>query len=395
MSVNERLMADGSWSVSLVPEVPSSIIAQSRLGNAMFVTPAELPPSMQTLSSLLASSRYTGVLTEQKERDFSGFGLLWYLGNSQQGAVINATSGWQDLTFDFRDWVRELMDLGAATLVVEPCPYTEGTIYDFDATTYEMRISGQLRRPFLDRICQMYHGMYQVRADNTFHAGRQEDLFASATKEVIILPKGGVRDISLAGLRALEMKRGWDVGSQPTGWFSVGAGEGTSATIDYTPTSISPYNDLLGQDVVRAKIVNAPDAVNTAEAAAVGVGELLKDLFTTGSLDVSTDTHDIGRFLTPGDIIYVYDPRQGLFDADNQVRHAGEVMFPTVRMVQAVTWPIEEGMGVYIRSSTTGAVIDLTPYIEWESAPVRFELGGYRRRLVAQVENPANERRLR
>ena len=397
--INERLMAQGSWSVPLKDTTPASLIIPSRLGYQVYVTPTELPASMQTTPTLNSVARYQGVLLRQNSREIGGAGLLWYLGDTNKSAVLNP-SGWADITFDFADWIENIMAFGGVTIFgVAAAPYTEGTVYDFDATTFELRIGGQLRRPMLDKICNVYNAMYQVRADNTFHAGRQEDLFVSATPEVIALPKGGVRDIDLAGLKALELDRGWDVSDLQTGWYVLGAGEGNTAVFDHQPTAISPLKDPLGNAVHLPKLINAPDAVSTAEAAAVGNGEFWEALYSTGSTTLSTETHDIGRLLTPGDVIYVYDPLRGFFDTTNQQTYAGQTMFPAERLVQAVTWPLERGMGVYMRDGDSpNAITDLTQYVEWEAKAepvVRFELGGFRRRLVPVAENPAVERRLR
>jgi hypothetical protein len=74
-----------------------------------------------------------------------------------------------------------------------------------------------------------------------------------------------------------------------------------------------------------------------------------------------------------------------LKDESNQVYFQGQLVMPVVMQLQAVTWPIQEGMGVYFRyySGSTPVWVDLTEYVEFESGSTTLDVGALPRTLTS------------
>lgn len=92
------------------------------------------------------------------------------------------------------------------------------------------------------------------------------------------------------------------------------------------------------------------------------------------STPISSLTYDIEGFLEVGSWVYIYDPIRGLFDMANPIQFRGEIIYPLAQRIYGLTWPIEQGMGVYYRD-TTGNYTDLTPWVVWEDAGGAAETG--------------------
>jgi hypothetical protein len=89
------------------------------------------------------------------------------------------------------------------------------------------------------------------------------------------------------------------------------------------------------------------------------------------------DEYDPWRFFQVGDSVWVYDQELGLTDSANEVYYRGVAIRPQKLRVQAMTSPIRQGYGVYLRYWTGAAFAyyDLSPYVEYEEGPVTLELG--------------------
>jgi hypothetical protein len=81
-------------------------------------------------------------------------------------------------------------------------------------------------------------------------------------------------------------------------------------------------------------------------------------------IQLSSDAYDIGADIACGDTIYVWDPDRDLYDFANQVQYRGRLIFPLKARVYGKTWSVRRGMGVYFRDGVTGAITDLSDYIE-------------------------------
>ena len=79
MSVTERVMAAGSWDVTLSDETPRSLLEAidvEKIGfSTLVILPARLDPRSHADAALLALARYTGIYRRQEGMVLSGAGL--------------------------------------------------------------------------------------------------------------------------------------------------------------------------------------------------------------------------------------------------------------------------------------------------------------------------------
>lgn len=82
--------------------------------------------------------------------------------------------------------------------------------------------------------------------------------------------------------------------------------------------------------------------------------------------------------LRPGDEVYVYDLEAGILDTANQITYRGETISPAKVRCTLMTWPLERGLGVYVRSNAaTPTYIDLTPFVQWEAPGTQIDVSDW------------------
>jgi hypothetical protein len=112
----------------------------------------------------------------------------------------------------------------------------------------------------------------------------------------------------------------------------------------------------------------------------------------------SAESQFVRRSVRPGDNVYLYDLESGLINTAQQITYRGEVIFPMTKRVLSMTWAIEAGYGVYIRSNAATPVwYDLTPYVQWETPGASMEVGDRPAASYSSTvnrSNPAIEQRV-
>jgi hypothetical protein len=90
--------------------------------------------------------------------------------------------------------------------------------------------------------------------------------------------------------------------------------------------------------------------------------------------------------LEPGDYIWVYDPRPdaALYDVANEITFHGETLMPMSMRLEAITWPVQEGMGVYFRywDGAAFTTVDLSNHVVYETGESTLDVGAAQRRLT-------------
>lgn len=386
--ITERLRGIGSWSLRLIPETPQSVLRQLNLTSAAFghviVTPTHIDPLAVTPLSV---ARYTGVyLSGPWNGELAGGGLaLWLEDADGKGELVESFSpGAQTFT----QWVNL-------------CVPDPGTVLDIglDAGSIEA-IAGSIthtmtrigRRETLDLICDHFGAEWRTTPQGLVDAGTPSYLFATIPTVAAIAGNGG-RDSNIVGLPNPEFD--YQVDAEDYTTQVVLFGNSGNATANISPAT--SYRGLYGGLVFRERFIES-SAVLTGNEAAAAQAQLNRFTSLQRNLTVSSDVYDIGRDLEPGDNLYVYDPDSGLIDTANQLQYRGELIRPVIVRVHGYTWPVRQGMGVYYRRQTgasTSTNLDLTEWVEYESGPVRLDVGSPPRKSAAVLPAPRSpERRI-
>ena len=372
MSVTKRRMEPGSFDVRLRPSTPVSITDQLTFATQAFahliVTPAWIPPHFfSTAANLVATSIYTGVIRVRESRlGYSGAHASILLGDEDgKGQLPEVVT---TATQSFSAWM---------TALKPPNVLTNGS-YNASATTLAWTWAiGQSRRDAIDYICQTMGYDWQVTDDLYLNGDTAANLYGAA--DVLLTPSmDGTGDVDYRAVRAT-------IGSTLT------AEDYTTKTIvkdDAGAFSTSgpgtvPFDDHLGNDYVWKRYIDGGSTVTSGTGSTVAAQQLGRFDQIDQRIRARTDVKAVMANVEVGSTVMAWDPDADVYDLNNETYWRGTLVYPLEVPVQAITMPLEEGMGVYVRlNGASPSVVDLTPYMEWEGAGATIELGTPRPRLA-------------
>lgn len=376
MSITERLMGVGAWSLSLSVDTPRVIMDQLDVRRYGFghivVTPTPIPIESISDTAALALARYVGVFRKQpSDYEMAGAGLAaWVADEDGKGPAyvgsLSTASG------TFAQWVAMLRPSQLAAGI------TSTISGAFTKTFYRTG----LREP-LDEVCSYFGAEWRVNNRLGFDIGTPGALFNLAAKAVIVRKAGdGGRDFNIVGVVGdLAVTRDVEDWTRRVAYFTGTEESPTTSIADGAVAEIDvPYRGPNGAAISMDRLIESfttPVAAGPSLAAAQ-YGRF-KD--TRQEITLSTQEYDIGRDVAVGDNLYVYDPQRGMQDLGTSITYRGRVIYPeTIRCV-GLTWPIRRGMGVYfrvyVRVSSAWVVkwIDLTQFVVWENSSTTVEVG--------------------
>jgi hypothetical protein len=376
MSITERLMRQGAFTVELARGTPEDVLDAVGFFDSIVVTNQHLDLNDGWGDAdMLTAATYTGmvrVIPRGDERLLEGIGNLGWLGDENgKGQILIAGDdsllGYLPGTATFAGWWTGLL----GTVDAIAAPLTAGTIDAITAPSgleLTSRFDLMNRRQIGEAVGDYYGGEFRCNTDFSVDAGADTDLFVTTTPTAIIVRAGSGDDPLLRSIRIDAATVTKDVIDYVTDVIAVGEGVTGSDTIT------SPFKDPLNAAVKRGALRNIDgDGLGPVadEFAAVylGIADQAAETVT-----ISTQDFDSEGAFKVGDTIYIFDPDSGLVDAATQKQFRGDVVFPTTIRVVGAVWPITSGMGVYTR--TGGAVYtDLTEHVVFEDSPATLEIG--------------------
>lgn len=368
MTVTERLMKAGQFTVNLTDDAPRSAWAAVQEFDHIVITPTRLQPlTAFTDANILAAARaggYTGlVVTKPTNRTISGLGLADWLGDDEGGGDVLDTAV-TNTSATLSTWVTSLL----------PSSITAGTITNTGTNlTYTYQFMS--RREALSHACRSVGAEWRVNPDGTFDAAAPATLFVS-TPEVVITRHPQGTEGALQGIEATRLEQSRDVAKYTTKVIVVGKTGDGALVATGSATGANVYKDLFNNNVVKERLVNAP-AEPAANVSAYAASVLALYGSVRRRITLSSSTYAVPIRTRPGDYLWVYDPEAYLADLANQITWRGELITPIKLRCHSYTWPIEAGMGVYVRrSGATPTYTDLTPFVEWENGrDTTWEIG--------------------
>jgi len=224
-------------------------------------------------------------------------------------------------------------------------------------------------------------------------AGPRESLFAghSSDPTTLIVREGSGDDPAITGINPASIKTSFDATEYvSTVEYIYQDGNSSYDAVDVVDTD-NPYRGINGEKLERATYVTEPDHpyISREERALAFLNELKR---TKRSINLDLDYYDIQGDFEVGDNIFVYDTDLGFEDTDDKVNedptrttkfevsYQGQYVNPEKIRVTAITWPIKNTYGVYLRrltspSSNTYQYINLTPYVQFEEGGTTLEVG--------------------
>lgn len=375
-------MKPGEFSFELTDSCPTSVRARLKTYDHIVVTPARITDSGLGRTQLVGEARYTGRI-EMIEgwKTFSGSSLMSWLGDGDSpskggfgppgfigGTAITGPGNWKH--FVDAVFAEDLRRNGL----------TLGTYHSAFTTTIADDQIGENEAPrtAFDRFARITGNEYRVNADGTFDSGDPSALWKSGTAVDLVFTRSATGDDAdgIKGVHVTDFRAtldGADLTNNPVVRGPTqenGGGAGTVRGFDGNFVAINKLFPVQTDDL--GDIVGIYDYLSASRFPT-----------TSGRFEIrlKTDAYDIGRYLTagqPGDWIYVYDRDSFIVDGflfahspTTNIVYRGETIFPldTHRIVE-ISWPIREGMGVYLLKTRdgTGAVVDLSEFIKWETA---------------------------
>lgn len=435
--VDERLMAAGSFTIDLDPGAPERIKALS--DNAFMqvaVTACRVESDAMSVSDLLGVARYSGVFRSRSDDRcrWEGAGLAVMLGDEDGKGNTHAA--------DSSPSKRPLYD-GSNTSVIRNLVLrtgtggangvTVGTIASSATPTKKLRIdAGMSPREVLDMACDTFTTSgsnpyeWRVNPAGTLDVAKRNTLFPTttaptclATRETDVSGSDAVRVLPVSRFDQVddwedyattvavhftpddyEFGVSYKVGDTSvatsgiyyrcnTAHTSSGAnappGSKWDAVDSYGEANAAsvPYDDLAGSDVVFRKFDESRAAKDADDADNVATRKLGRFDDPDRRPTLSSDVFDVGLLCRPGDSIYVYDPDSNAVGLGSQLDTDGGPVFPVMVRVQAVSWPVRAGMGVYaVVGGSSGSVTDVSDWVVFDEGDARLDVGALRRALI-------------
>lgn len=375
--INEAFMALGDWDLRLKPDTPLSIRREVSRGDSIVITSTRAA-SVSSRSDLLGVARWRGVLLELSEdrTALAGQGMLWYLGS---GPGLG-----QYLTVSVlpRTWTTYLSAIdsysdghgagfGWGGLVKQPDYPIPGGLWPNSGASDDDLPDTVLE--ILLYLAGVLDVEFYVTPDGKFYSGVAGSSYLfTITPTVIVMRGQSGRDAGLTGLEIADWRVSTDIYDSAF-YIRVVSSAGVGSA-DYTSEF---HGDASGANtLIRTRYYTNTDVDNLTDAGLL-VDSLKAKHGPRRTVAVSVNAYDVGRWLSPGDYLYAYDPIDQLYDDTNKVQYHGMQVCPAKLRLYGMRWPIQQGMGVYRLASFTSdtpQVTDLTDYVEFESGPATLEV---------------------
>lgn len=410
MSVTERVMAAGSWDVTLNRDTPRRVLELIDIEVAGFaqlvVLPARLDPRQHSDATMLARARWSGIYRAQEGTKLSGAGAAILLGDEDgKGDVFETVrgtaNGW------LSQWVTALRPIA----LYAGTTYSPGGSYDRDFHLVNAKQA-------LEDVCTAFDVEWRVNPALTFDVGGVDSLYGATPKVIILQDAGdGGRDVFLTGLRGgsrwardledyttkivyvtqvttttdtevvteegsptytWDADLGSDVVTDIGGSTTDTITESTTETVITTAATAEediPFSRPTGGPVVLDRLIEASEDTGSTPQAMADT-QLGRFDQVRRQLIVDGGTYDLGHLAPVGSHVYLYAPPV-VMDTTNPVVFRGRTCYPIKTRVLGCTWPITRGHGVYLRQHKSGAGqwIDLTDFVEFETGDVTLEVG--------------------
>lgn len=365
MTITERLMATGEWSLRFRPDAPREIrdVAEPYALLVIF-------PNTQTLertdTDLLALARWAGVITRPgPQLEIGGYGLAHLLGDEDgrcfawnSSAVLPETLALSTAGSTLNAWLDDII--------------IPGTLFSRGTTGPAGTMAGSFQwvtpRTVLEAVTAHFGAEWRIRPTLALDVATYNTLYGSVPS-VVVSRRGEGRDMPLRAVEG-EISTTVDYDGFASKVIVLGSsGRGSSGGASTLAK---------GRLTVR-RVIDAPDVQRGAETAtAASFVGLLNS--ARREVTLSSALYDVSGDIGVGSLVYLHDPDNGILDESvSPIEFRGQWIRPVTVRCYGLQWPVRRGMGVAVRRiiDSSGGIqwVDLTPYIEWEDGDASIEVG--------------------
>lgn len=382
MTITERLMGVGAWSLDLDPATPQSVLQGLRLRDAgrghLVVFPTWVDAAALDDEDALALARYTGIYLKQDRSTLtlSGMGVNGWLGDGKRGRSTQ-----QATTRTFEGW----------TTFVTP-DYLGTGIRSTIAGNFKVDTGPVFFNDLANLIADRYGAAWRVTNDFKLDFGTYAALFRESPTALITRHTADSgRDFDVHGVTGdLELVEDIEDWARRVVYWYEDESSGPTAIIQDggVDPGDAPFRGPDGSAAFVDVLVEDSETDNATDATALSLAQWGRFRGVRQEISLSSTEYDIGRDIGVGDNLFVFDHDRGIYDMGNPVTYRGQVIYPDVIRCVGYSWPVRAGMGVWFRrhrkvdSSWVLEWTDLTPYVRWETGAATVDVGAKPRAMT-------------
>lgn len=401
MPVTELIMSPGSWSITLSPNTPRSIIDSLTYFQHVVISTGRHNPVIEG-NGLFSSGRYTGVITgldfqslnQGRGPIISGDGLSTWLGNaSKVGPVIEGNNtpgssgnGSQFTSATYATVINTLrpasVNAGTVFPMPNPATFTGGFVWKLPSEALTSFAQQVTQGPLPTQIAE-----WRVNNNNTLDFGPVASLYKTTPTVAVVSKNAGI-DMNVRALDGVAQLVE-DVKDYTTRAIVLTGGVGQTIAVGVANSSdvgaTNPYTDFNGNPVKLTRLISA-SSVSSFNANVSAQAALIPYTTPADQVRLSSTEYDVDGVLQVGDYIWLYDPDAGFVDPANEIVFRGQRINPTKQRLIQSNWPVTSDMTVAYRDQS-GVWHDLTDYVIFEDNMfTQLTVGGYNRNLVSTSE---------
>lgn len=368
--ITEHLMRPGSGSVAFTGSLPTSVSEAIRklvdenhgadaVGASIVITPTHLDAETLSDAEIRGQALYVGPVTGRPTRtSLECAGLSRWL-DTYLDSTVTRSAGTPT------QWLGDLLANGLSA----------GTVTGGSNVSRTFPAHSVVRREALDAWARLAGVEYRVNPDFTVDTAAASTLFVSPPAVIVTRKAEGLAELRGVDGSMLDQALTQLGPSIATKAVALATGSGAAIAKGTATRSVNLKTPTGGAPAL-VTVLSAPSEAS-ANANTVA-SNFLNLQGMRRQINVSSNTHILSRYVRPGDEVYVFDIAAGLYDTDNPVQFRGATVFPALVRLLSYSWPIERGMGVYVRpNAASPAYVDVTDWVAWEDGDTWWTVGDW------------------
>ncbi len=361
--VTEILMDPGSFKLQLLPNTPESVLDSFDQFATVAITAG--PLHGQNADDVLATAIYAGryVTYSEDRHTIEGSSIVTWAGDEDGKGpeITEVVGGGGNVAAALTDLFAPLTNTNGLTL---------GDTSTVPADTVDATLQvGETARAFLDRLSEIHDLQWRCNPDFSVDVGDRGAIF-EADPRVLVTPDPAPMSLAYRVVQGdIDVSRTEeDFATEVRVNDANGIYSGASIGLVFPPKR--PDNASLDAEIWVA--FEMEDVGSNAACAAQAASDILWIHASHFEISISISLDDPHSWVAPGDPILIWSPKDGLEDTANQMQLDGRVAFPLELQLLEMAWPIGPKMGKYLIRNTDRTVVDLTPWTESSTGPVKL-----------------------